>query len=148
MIMDDFLTDTHSTDNDTTTVSADNTIENYSDCTKANESNNTDYEIVRIVIITTFPVILIVGTIGNALTFVIMQKGSLKHSSTCFYMAMLAVADTGECLRTCSDRVSLLETRFFSQIHRIGNIGFRGMRDYTTVNENKKQQQNVISSDH
>ena len=53
--MDDFLTDTHSTDNDTITVSADNTIENYSDCTKANESHNT-YEIVRIVIITTFPV--------------------------------------------------------------------------------------------
>ena len=109
MIMENFPTNTHSTADDTTKVSTDNTSESYSDYILVNEIDNTDKEIV---VIATFPVILIVGSIGNVLTFVIMQKGSLKHSSTCFYMAMLAVADTGECLRTCSDRASLLQTRF------------------------------------
>ena len=106
MIMKNFPTNTHSTADDTTKVSTDNTSESYSDYILVNEIDNTDKEIVRIVVIATFPVILIIGSIGNVLTFVIMQKGSLKHSSTCFYMAMLAVADTGECLRTCSDRAS------------------------------------------
>ena len=57
-------------------------------------SYNEDYLIGKIVILTTFPVIFVLGTIGNLLTFIVMQRGSLKHSSTCFYMAMLAVADT------------------------------------------------------
>ena len=53
-------------------------------------------EVARMIIITTFPVIIIVGTIGNLLTFFVMQKGSLKDSSTCFYMSILALADTGK----------------------------------------------------
>ena len=53
-----------------------------------------EYEMAKIVILSTFPVIFVFGTIGNILTFIVMQRGSLKHSSTCFYMAMLAVADT------------------------------------------------------
>ena len=53
-----------------------------------------DFETVKIVILSTFPLIFVIGTIGNLLTFIVMQRGSLKHSSTCFYMAMLAVADT------------------------------------------------------
>ena len=92
--MEGLCTNTHLTADDTTAVSADNTSENYSDYTLANKSDNTDYETVRIMIITTFPVIFMAGSIGNVLTFVIMQKGSLKYSSKCFYMAMLAVADT------------------------------------------------------
>ena len=115
MIMEDFRTNTHSTVDDTTTVSADNRHENYSNYILVNEIDNTDKEIVRIVVIATFPVILVVGTIGNVLTFVIMQKGSLKHSSTCFYMAMLAVADTGECLKICSDIASKVTHSIFFQ---------------------------------
>ena len=41
--------------------------------------------------------IIVFGTIGNLLTFIVMQRGSLKNSSTCFYMAMLALSDTGKC---------------------------------------------------
>ena len=41
-------------------------------------------------------VIIIFGSIGNILTIIIMRKGSLKDVSTCFYMSILAVADTGE----------------------------------------------------
>ena len=48
----------------------------------------------KLVILSMFSVILFIGTIGNSLTFMVMQRGTLKHSSTCFYMAMLAVADT------------------------------------------------------
>ena len=41
------------------------------------------------------PIVIVLGTIGNLLTFYIMKKGSLKEVSTCFYMAILALADTG-----------------------------------------------------
>ena len=51
-------------------------------------------KMVKIVILSAFPVIFVIGTIGSLLTFIVMQRGSFKHSSTCFYMAMLAVADT------------------------------------------------------
>ena len=56
-------------------------------------------EAARLLVLITFPVIFIIGTIGNVLTFIVMQRGSLKHSSTCFYMAMLAVADTSKSIR-------------------------------------------------
>ena len=36
------------------------------------------------------------GGIGNILTFIVMQRGSLKEVSTCFYMSVLALADTGK----------------------------------------------------
>ena len=55
---------------------------------------NTLDEKAGLIVSITFLVIFIVGTIGNVLTFIVMQRGSLKHSSTCFYMAMLAVVDT------------------------------------------------------
>ena len=38
----------------------------------------------------------IFGGFGNILTFIVMQRGSLKEVSTCFYMSMLALADTGK----------------------------------------------------
>ena len=52
-------------------------------------------EIVRLIQVFGRPPIIILGTIGNILTFIAMQRGSLKRLSTCFYMAMLALADTG-----------------------------------------------------
>ena len=42
-----------------------------------------EWETAKIVILSTFPVIFVNGTIGNLLTFIVMQRGSLKHSSTC-----------------------------------------------------------------
>ena len=41
-------------------------------------------------------VIIIIGTIGNSLSLIILRKGDLKKLSTCFYMSMLAVADLGK----------------------------------------------------
>ena len=42
------------------------------------------------------PVLIIGGTVGNLLTFCVMRRGSMKKVSTCFYMAILALADTGK----------------------------------------------------
>ena len=57
------------------------------------ESNGTTAEIILVV---SYIIIVIFGSIGNILTFIIMQRGSLKDVSTCFYMSILALADTGE----------------------------------------------------
>ena len=58
-------------------------------------SNDSGYSAGALTMIIGFPLVALPGTCGNLLIFVVMQRGSLKHSSTCFYMAMLAVADTG-----------------------------------------------------
>ena len=52
-------------------------------------------EIARIIQITVRPVLIVLGTVGNCLSFYVMRRGSLKKRSYCFYMAMLALADTG-----------------------------------------------------
>ena len=51
-------------------------------------------EITRLIQIITRPILIIVGSIGNGLTFYIMRRTSLKDVSSCFYMAVLALADT------------------------------------------------------
>ena len=53
-------------------------------------------EIARIIHVIVRPTLVVFGTIGNTLSFYIMRKSSLKHLSTCFYMSILAMADTGE----------------------------------------------------
>ena len=40
--------------------------------------------------------IIIFGSIGNILSFLVLRRGELKKLSTCFYMTALAVADTGK----------------------------------------------------
>ena len=52
-------------------------------------------EIARIIQIAVRPVLIVLGTIGNCLSFYVMRRGPLKKQSYCFYMAMLALADTG-----------------------------------------------------
>ena len=42
------------------------------------------------------PILIIVGTIGNGLTIYIMRRTSLKHLSSCFYMVVLALADSSK----------------------------------------------------
>ena len=46
----------------------------------------------------TFIAFPVLGGFGNILTFIVMRGGSLKNVSTCFYMSMLALADTGKCI--------------------------------------------------
>ena len=63
---------------------------------KVHRTDNTGEELARMIRIITYPVIIILGTIGNMLSFIVMKRGSLKHSSTGFYMSILALADTGK----------------------------------------------------
>ena len=60
-----------------------------------------DYEIRRWINTITYPVLIILGTVGNVVTFVVMRRGSLRNVSTCFYMAILAMADTGKWAFNC-----------------------------------------------
>ena len=55
------------------------------------------YEIVHIIWVVTTPVLIVFGTIGNGLSSYIMRQGSLKKMSTCFYLSILALADTSKC---------------------------------------------------
>ena len=56
----------------------------------------TNAEIARLIQIIVRPILIIVGTVGNCLTLYIMRRTSLKDVSSCFYMTILAVADTGK----------------------------------------------------
>ncbi|XP_014787600.1 probable G-protein coupled receptor 139 [Octopus bimaculoides] len=52
------------------------------------------YQISISILIYVLPVIIIMGTIGNILSFIIWMKRKLRRTSTFFYLAMLAISDT------------------------------------------------------
>ena len=54
----------------------------------------TNAEIARLIQIVVRPILLIIGTTGNGLTVYIMMMTTLKKISSCFYMFLLALADT------------------------------------------------------
>ena len=41
------------------------------------------------------PPIIVFGTLGNVLAFIVMRRGSMRQVSTCFYMVILVLADMG-----------------------------------------------------
>ena len=55
-----------------------------------------EYEVERLIFVVTTPPLVVFGSFGNILTFIVMRTASLKDVSTCFYMSILALADTGE----------------------------------------------------
>ena len=56
---------------------------------------NSNIEMARMVFITIAPVLILFGSFGNIMSFIILRRGDLKKLSTCFYMSVLAVVDTG-----------------------------------------------------
>ena len=56
----------------------------------------TNAEIARLIQVIVRPILVAIGTVGNCLSFYIMRRTSLKHVSSCFYMSLLALADTGK----------------------------------------------------
>ena len=64
-------------------------------------TSSRDREIARILDLVIRPVLIVFETIGNGLSFYIMRQGSLKKMSTCFYLSILALADTSKCLVFC-----------------------------------------------
>ena len=90
--MEERLVNTSTTyDSENISIVLNSTVLNVSD-----DHITSDGQIGRMLTITVYPVIIIVGTFGNLVTFIVMQKGSLKHSLTCFYMAILALSDTSK----------------------------------------------------
>ena len=53
------------------------------------------HETTRLIHIIVQSILIVVGSIGNLLSFYIMRRGSLKKSSTCFHIPILVLADTG-----------------------------------------------------
>ena len=64
--------------------------------TTVEEEVDLNGQTVRMIQVIGRPPIILLGTVGNLLTFFAMQRGSLKNMSTLFYMAIFALADTGE----------------------------------------------------
>ena len=58
----------------------------------------TNVEIARLIHIILRPMLIIIGTTGNYLTFYIVRRTSLKSVSNCFYMSLLALADRSKFL--------------------------------------------------
>ena len=54
----------------------------------------TNEEMGRFIHIIVRPFLFIFGNVGNCLTIYIMRRTSLKDVSSCFYMFLLAQADT------------------------------------------------------
>ena len=67
------------------------------------ETNNDNYNvdisktIARYIQLVLRPILIILGTMGNLVTFYVMRCGSLRSVPICFHMSMLALADTGKC---------------------------------------------------
>ena len=53
----------------------------------------TNAELIQIIF---RPILVIAGTVGNGLTIYIMRRTSLKYLSSCFYMVVLALADSSK----------------------------------------------------
>ena len=56
----------------------------------------TNAEIARLIQVIIRPILIILGTVGNCLRLYIMRRLSLKDVSSCFYMTVLALADTSK----------------------------------------------------
>ena len=61
----------------------------------------TSTEIATLIQIIIRPILFLVGTTGNCLTFYIMRRTSLNDVSSCFYMSVLALADTSKSCSYC-----------------------------------------------
>ena len=68
--------------------------DSYINETKVSPSEN--QEVSRLLHVAIRPFLIVLGTYGNTVSFYIMRGGSLEEVLTCFYMAMLAIADTCE----------------------------------------------------
>ena len=84
------------TDSTTETANSSQFTQNQTELNEPTSSSGIDYwEISRMIHVIVRPILIIGGTIGNLLSFYVMRRGSLKEVSTCFYMSILALVDTG-----------------------------------------------------
>ena len=76
--------------------SLNSTVKSHSFVIVEEKSKWTSEEIARLIHIIIRPILIVIGTIGNCLSFYIMRRTSLKDVSSCFYMSLLALADTSK----------------------------------------------------
>lgn len=76
-------------------------LENITSLEENSVNSDGQEEVGRLIQVISRPILIVFGTVGNLLAFYIMRRGSLKNVSTCFYMAMLALADTGKYFFMC-----------------------------------------------
>ena len=82
----------------------------------------TTAEITRLIQIIFRPILIIIGTVGNSLTIYIMRRTSLKYLSTCFYMSVLALADTSKYMCHGIDLFALITS--VEPVHQTGGISY------------------------
>ena len=70
----------------------DNATSTYEGSNGSSEEKFNTWDVVYLV---AYAVIIIFGSNGNILTFIVMLRGSMKDVSTYFYMSILTIADTG-----------------------------------------------------
>ena len=92
------MEETHTTSSSLVTFLLNENTSVYGDSMLQNISNyyNNEEQLGRLIILVFYPVIIMIGMTGNILTFFVMRRGSLKQSSTCFYMAVLALSDASK----------------------------------------------------
>ena len=56
-----------------------------------NDSQSTARRLILVVL----PILVLCGTAGNLVSLFVLRTGQLKVLSTCFYMSVLALAETG-----------------------------------------------------
>ena len=54
-----------------------------------------DQSTTKRLVMIVLPILVLCGTAGNLVSLFVLRTGQLKVLSTCFYMSVLAVADTG-----------------------------------------------------
>ena len=74
---------------------SENNEQNFKQATDSLTNNDNYWTTAMMIQVVGRPILIVLGTIGNCLAFVVIQRGSLREVSTCFYMAILAVNDTG-----------------------------------------------------
>ena len=84
------------TENSTVNDNISNVTDSLTDVTQPTKESSEDEELARILNLVIRPVLIIFGTIGNGLSFYIMRQESMKKMSTCFYLSILALADTSK----------------------------------------------------
>ena len=84
-------------DSSTESLDTFNFTQNQTELKETSTSSNTHYEgITRMIHIIVRPILIISGTIANLLSFYVMRRRSFKEVSTCFYMSILVLVDTGK----------------------------------------------------
>ena len=57
-------------------------------------TRRTEYKIGMAIITHILPVVIVLGTVGNMLSFIVLMRKRMRYTSVYFYLAMLACADT------------------------------------------------------